>query len=110
MEYSAGAAVFIPIFIILVMEEQYRRMETHRRILIKRKRMRGAIIMNEVVKTFIGKECIISTINANITGIIEAVDENWVSIRPRNKSCVELMNTDHISRIREHPRNKTAAN
>jgi len=106
LEYSIGGAVFIPLFIILVMEENYRRMEMQRRLLLRKKRRRGTDYMNEVIKGFIGKECIVSTMNSNVTGVVEAVDENWVSIRPRNKTATEIMNTDHISRIREHPRNK----
>ena len=61
--------------------------------------------MNEVFKDFIGKECVITTMYSNTTGVVESVDGNWVSIRPRNQGAVtEILNADHVSRIRLHSR------
>ncbi|MBW9147915.1 hypothetical protein K2F40_02825 [Clostridium sp. CM028] len=64
----------------------------------------GGIEMNEIIKNFIGKECLIYTFQTQIVGVIESFENNWISVRTGNSS--EMVNIDYISRIREHPKNR----
>jgi hypothetical protein len=68
--------------------------------------MKGKSIMNEAIKSFIGKDCVITTLNTTITGVVESIEDNWVSIKPENGGS-EIVNIDHVSRIREYPLNKS---
>ena len=89
-------------FVMLIILETQRKHEQQRILIkrIKKKRMEGNEIMNEAIKNHIGKECIITTLNANIKGVIESVDDNWITVKKANKDSVELVNADHVSRIR----------
>lgn len=62
--------------------------------------------MLEMIEKFIGKECVLYTINSNtqIAGVIRGIKDNWVEIE--NKGSVEAVNADYIIRVREYPRNK----
>ena len=60
--------------------------------------------MKELAKRFIDKECIIYTINNQITGIIQEVCDGALLIE--KNSTIEAVSLDFITRIREYPRNK----
>jgi small nuclear ribonucleoprotein (snRNP)-like protein len=64
--------------------------------------------MNEMIKRFIGREVVISTMDNIVTGIVEAVDENWVVLKApeKNGGGSDMVNIDHIQRIRDCPVNK----
>ena len=62
--------------------------------------------MSEQMQQFIGKECLIYTLNAQVTGTVEAVEGNWLAVRTADSAQADLINLDYISRIREYPRNK----
>ncbi|PRR81882.1 DUF6897 domain-containing protein [Clostridium vincentii] len=64
----------------------------------------GRIEMNKIINNFIGKECLIYTFQTQLTGVIESLEDNWISVRTED-SC-EIVNIDYISRIREFPKNK----
>lgn len=56
--------------------------------------------MNELIQSFISKQCQIYSENGNVVqGVIETVEGNWVSVQ--TKSGTELVNLDYISRIKE---------
>jgi len=83
--------------------------EKQRRILNIKKlnRMKGHDIMNESIKNFIGKECIVTTMNASVTGVIDSAEESWITLSRSGKSDgSEIINIDYISRIQEHPRTR----
>lgn len=61
--------------------------------------------MSEMIKEFIGKECIVYTFQNQVTGVIEKVEGNWISIKKDN--TYEILNIEYISRIREYPRKKS---
>jgi hypothetical protein len=67
-------------------------------------RKEGLIEMNEIIKNFIGKECLIYTFQTQVSGVIESLENNWISVRSGDSS--EIVNIDYISRIREYPKNK----
>ena len=71
---------------------------------IKRKR-RLKQNMNELLKNFIEKDCIIYCVNnTSVDGIIKDVKENAVLIETREG--LQLINVDFITRVREYPKNK----
>ena len=72
-------------------------------------RKKGDLDMSEVVKRFIGKECVITTMNETLTGVLEAVEDSWIVISPvgKNTTGTEIISMNYISHIREFPKNKS---
>ena len=61
--------------------------------------------MNELLKNFTEKDCIIYCVNnTSVDGIIKDVKENAVLIETREG--LQLINLDFITRVREYPKNK----
>ena len=61
--------------------------------------------MNELLQSFIEKDCIIYCVNnTSVDGIIKDVKENAVLIETREG--LQLINIDFITRVREYPKNK----
>lgn len=74
----------------------------------RRKQNREILIMKELAKQFIGKECIIYTITSNdgsVQGVIKEMDDGGMIIE-RNSGEREIVNLDFVTRIREYPRKK----
>lgn len=74
---------------------------------IKNRRAKGVIsTMNELVQSYIGKDCLIncSEFSGGVCGIIKVVNDNWIQVQ--TKQGMEIINMDFISRIRECPVNK----
>lgn len=64
--------------------------------------------MTELVKKFIGKECLIYTMNSSseqISGTIGEIDGEWITVLNANGGQ-EIVNLEYVTRIREYPRNK----
>ena len=59
--------------------------------------------MTEIVKNYIGLDCLIYTMNSQLTGVIKTVEGNWITVD--NGNSVEAVNLDYVIRIREHPKN-----
>lgn len=55
---------------------------------------------NELLKKYIGKNCLISTgsFGTSITGKILEVNENWVEVE--TKKDVELINVEYVQNIK----------
>lgn len=71
----------------------------------KKKRTQGDINMNELINSFIGKECIIfNSQYSGIEGTITKLQDNWIEVT--SKDSVQLLNVDYITRIQEYPLNK----
>ncbi|MGL4336038.1 MAG: DUF6897 domain-containing protein [Turicibacter sp.] len=60
--------------------------------------------MNEIIKNYVGKECIIYTLSQQISGTIETIETNWIVVK--TNSGEEIINVDFIIRIREYPLTK----
>ena len=58
--------------------------------------------MNELIKTFIGKNVIISGYSTDTEGIITKIEDNWIEVENR-KGKKQLINCDYISRIKDYP-------
>lgn len=102
--------IFILLFCIILPAARRRRTMAALRI-TKRKRkkltLEERIKMYEIIKRFIGKECIISLMTgetSQVKGTIKDVQENWVVIDTGYGD--DVINIDYITRVREYPRNK----
>lgn len=61
--------------------------------------------MIELAKRFIGEDCLIYTVNSQVSGVIEEVTDGGILISAADKSR-ELINLDFVIRIRKYPLNK----
>lgn len=98
----------IPILLVLfvlIMQQRTNKLVAER--IAKRKKLRklgGLNEMTELAKRFIGKDCIVYTYNGNqLTGKIEEVGESGIMLRTASDETAQLINSDFILRIREHP-------
>lgn len=60
--------------------------------------------MTDLVKNYVGRECLIYTMNSQLAGVIKEVDGSWITVD--NGKDLEAVNLDYVIRIREYPRNK----
>lgn len=63
--------------------------------------------MNELIQKFIGKECIIYTMNSeseSVCGTISELKDGWLFVSSETES--QIVNIEYVVRIREYPRNK----
>lgn len=64
--------------------------------------------MTELIKKFIGKECIIYDMNSSveqITGTITEIDGDWITVENMTGEQ-EIINLEYVTRIREYPKKK----
>lgn len=94
---------FLIIFFLIIRDNNARNI---RRIIKKRKK-RGNVDMNEVFGRYIGKDCVIYLSNSSSNVMeckVTGVSDNWLTVESRDG--VEIINVDYIIRIKEHPVNK----
>ncbi|MBQ3497726.1 MAG: hypothetical protein IJA87_01220 [Clostridia bacterium] len=102
-------ATYIPIIllwiIIFIMLRNRKKALIIRKIIEKRK-TGGNIEMKELAKRFIGKECLISTLDNNhqYEGVIKEIADGAILVEKAGMS--EVINLDFVIRIREFPKNK----
>ena len=60
--------------------------------------------MVELAKRFLGKECLIDTIEHQVVGIVKEVLDGAMLLE--TESGEQVLNLDFVERIREFPRNK----
>lgn len=106
--------LYIIIFILLfcIILPAARRRRTMAALMIKKRKRKKLTLeerlkMYEIIKRFIGKECIISMMTgetSQVQGTIKDVQENWVVIDTGYGD--DVVNIDYITRVREYPRNK----
>jgi len=93
-------AIYLPFFIIFfVVLPQQRTL--YKAILLRIKKRKGVVKMtNELIKRYIGKQCLISTgsFGTSVKGIIIDVNENWLEIETKKGS--ELINAEFIQSIK----------
>jgi hypothetical protein len=75
---------------------------------IRQNHKEGLSIMCDVFNRFIGKECIITTMDtANVIGVVEAIEGDWLAIRAKGGAeDLDMLRIEFISRIREYPKGK----
>ena len=96
------------LFIVILTEEEYSKAEQNRFILKHVIRKKKGTSMSDIIKQFIGKECIISTMRQNIVGTVESADGSWIKIVTKgNADFPDVINLEYISRIREYPKKRS---
>lgn len=103
MNPAIWLCILLPLFLLVLEESYVGRIRSGR---VQRRR-KGSGRMNELIQQFLRKQCILyigGGWGSNLTGTIEAIEGNWVSVR--TKSGVELVNLDYINRIGEVPEKK----
>ncbi|HBW38995.1 DUF6897 domain-containing protein [Desulfosporosinus sp. BICA1-9] len=100
MNIGSLIAIYLPFFIIFfVVLPQQRTL--YKAILLRIKKRKGVVKMtNELIKRYIGKQCLISTgsFGTSVKGIIIDVNENWLEIETKKGS--ELINAEFIQSIK----------
>ncbi len=86
------------------------RARLHRQVTVSKrnrlKRRKGENAMNELVKSYIGKEVIVwAGTSSGVVGTAARIEENWLEIEDKDGNK-QILNTDYISRIQEYPRGK----
>lgn len=91
---------------MIILNQRKQRNEAVRRNLISKKRKLNGRKnrMYELAKAFIGKECLVYTVNSQLTGTVKEVTEGALLLNNGKES--EILNLDYIVRIREYPRKK----
>lgn len=95
--------IFI-MFLIIFLEKRNNIITVVRKHLRSKK---GNVNMTEIIKNYIGKECLIYTCTSSsqIAGVIKSCNEGWIEVENSNGQC-DIINGEYITRIREYPRNK----
>jgi len=104
MNPAVYIAIFMSLMVVIMQMEQTNAQMATIQIIRRKFRRKGLNHMNESVKQFIGKSCMVYTYNAQMTGTAVSVEDNWLTLE--TKTGTELVNLDYISRIREYPRGK----
>lgn len=103
MDSSSWIAIYLPIFVVLVIiiPEQRRNVYFSRKLRNKRGERK---VSNELIKSCIGKNCTISTgtlgSNYNKVKVIEVID-NWIKVESKGRE--NLINSDFIQNIKILP-------
>ena len=98
----AYSGIFLVVLFLLLSEQGRRRNITAmRRILQKRKEHHP---MTEMLERYIGKECIVYTMNSQVGGTVKEISDGWIMVD--NGKDVEAINADYVLRVRECPRKK----
>lgn len=92
-------------FILIYTESNRAKKRKIIRQIIDKKRNGAKSKMIELAKQFIGKDCIIYTLNNQIFGTVKEVSNGALMIE-NNEGNVELVNLDYIIRLRDYPRKK----
>lgn len=102
MNTSVYIALFILLFIVIYSSKRNEKIILKQIKKMKNKEERAE--MTELARRFIGRECVISTFNSQVVGVIKEVTDGAVLIE--NNENLEIINIDYIVKIKEYPRNK----
>lgn len=94
------------IFLVLLMIAIETKRQSIQRIIKRKKNRRGNKCMNEIIKEYVSKDCIIFLSNSStvIKGNVTSLNDNWITVKTKDGN--ESINIDYIVRIKEHPVNK----
>ena len=103
-----GLWIVIFVFFIILPAIRARRRNAAAYHHIRKKRRKGVNVMNKIVMGYVGKECLIYTMSSSeiVTGVVEAVEDGWITVRSFDGQTTEAVNAEYVTRIREYPRNK----
>ena len=108
MEVWMWVFAFFPLFIAIITLQQTNKRNQHILEVIKARKKRGGLYMNDAIKRFIGKDCVITTMNESVVGRIEAVEDEWIVVTPSNSKAdtPDIIRVDFVSHITERPAKK----
>ncbi|SHH75924.1 hypothetical protein [Clostridium grantii] len=100
MNSGTWISIYMPLFILFfIVLPQHS--ASSKRVIIKIKRRRGVkIMMNEILKKYIGMNCQISTgsLGTNLVGKIINVDERWIEVE--TKAGEQVINSEFVQSIK----------
>ena len=68
---------------------------------LKKRRKTGGKLMNELIQSFVGKECAVACAGLySYVGTIEEAKENWITLREKNGTA-HLINLDYVHDVKE---------
>lgn len=99
-------SIYVVFFILImcVILPQRRQKQYISKKIISKKSKKERTEMVELAKRFVDKECIITTLNSQMTGVIKEVTEGAILVE--NNSVLECINLDFVICIKEYPRKK----
>ncbi|WP_250858397.1 hypothetical protein [Oceanirhabdus seepicola] len=100
MNVGTWVGVFLPLF-LLFFASLPQQNAARKSVISKIQKRKGVIIMsNEIIKKYIGKNCIISTgtFGINVVGKIISVEENWIEVETKKGN--ELINAEFVQSIK----------
>ena len=97
---------FLPLIIVLI--QQYQSKKVIQMNIVKKKKKIRSAIMFELIERYIGKECLVYTMNTQLRGTIVGVKEGWLEVNTGTDT--DIVNIDYIIRIREYPKKKNGKN
>ena len=75
----------------------------------RRRRKERRMSMNEMIRQLLGKRCVVcldGSFGGSLTGVLEALEDNWLSVRTGKNGALELVNLDYVNKISELPEKK----
>ena len=103
-------AVWIALLaVFLLLFAGRRRLRNRRRRRDRRRRKENRFDMNEMIRQLVGKRCVVCLdggFGGSLTGVLEALEDNWLSVRTGKSGALELVNLDYVNRIQELPEKK----
>ena len=103
-------AVWIALLaVFLLLFAGSRRAKDLRRRRGRRRRKENRLRMNEMIRQLLGKRCMVcldGSFGGSLTGVLEALEDNWLSVRTGKSGALELVNLDYVNRIQELPEKK----
>ena len=102
-------AVWIAILLLffLLFAGNRRRGLRRRRNRLIGKECRSAL--TEIIQRMLGKRCVVSldgTFSSPVTGVLEGLEDNWLSVRTGKNGALELVNLEYVNKITELPEKK----
>lgn len=95
----------IIMLVLLLSSDKTKKNAAAIRQVIKNKRSKGEKKMHELLEKYIGKECIIYTLNSQLNDTITTIQDGWLSLTDAGGNT-EVINLDYIIRLSEMPRKK----
>ena len=103
-------AVWIALLaVFLLLFAGRRRLRSQRRRRDRRRRKENRFDMNEMIRQLVGKRCVVCLdggFGGSLTGVLERLEDNWLSVRTGKTGALELVNLDYVNRIQELPEKK----
>ena len=99
-------AVWIALLAVFLILFAGRRRARNLRRRDRRRRKESRVNMNEMIRQLLGKRCVVCLdggFGGSLTGVLEALEDNWLSVRTGKSGALELVTLDYDNRIQELP-------